>query len=83
MSKIKTYVIHNLILVAWFVGVAFLYFYFSQAMVKHITVFLGISGFFAINYFYHQSRAKMNLTIFLEYFLVGVLVFLMYLVVAL
>lgn len=83
MSQLKTYILHNLILVAWFAAVVFLYYYFSKALIKHITVFLGISGFFALNYFYHQSRAKMNLTILLEYLLVGVLVFLMYLVVAL
>jgi len=83
MNNLKGYIVHNLILVLWFLLIGLIYFYTPVAFYKHILVLGGILGFFGINFYYQQSRARLNLNVLLEYFFVGSLVYLLYLVIAL
>ncbi|NCT55742.1 hypothetical protein GW755_02735 [bacterium] len=83
MNNLKGYLAHNIILVIWFMIIGAAYFYSSVAFYKHLIILGGILGFFGINFYYQQTRARLSINVLLEYFLVGSLVYLLYLVIAL
>lgn len=81
--KLTKYMSHNLILLLVILASFVLYNLFSSFLLKTTSVGVALSFFVVLNALHHKQMGRLTKGIFLEYFLIALLVFLIYLFVTL
>jgi len=79
MINLKKYLLHHLGLVFWlFLGFVF-YIYFPDFLLRNFIVLISLFGAFLLNIYYHIRHADLTSGIVLEYFLISLFVYLLFL----